>query len=363
MKPERLLKTLESAWSWRVERGLLSPDLSSAQALRVFHGRGEAAECESELGAVAIDLFGREFWVTAWEETPEVLRVIAEFLSEKGAASAVVIQRPKGSLPAEPQVLFGEPSSQGQAVAEGSARFWVRMQGSRHPGLFLDHAPLRAWLVARSRGWKVLNTFAYTGSLSVAAGVGGAESVTTLDLSKPSIEWASENWKLNGLASEKARLIAGDVFEWLPRLKKEGKRFDCVISDPPSFSRGKKGNFSTSKDLPRLHGLLMDLLEPEGILVTSINSADVSWKQLETDVLSAARERKLGFEVLAKIDLPETFPTRLGIEKDRYLKGWILRSRSAGSPRESVPPAPASFRQPDGRKRFGGSGARGGGNR
>ncbi|MCM2323416.1 MAG: class I SAM-dependent methyltransferase, partial [Oligoflexia bacterium] len=199
---------------------------------------------------------------------------------------------------------------------------------TRHPGLFLDHAPLRQWLRRRARDWRVLNTFAYTGSLSVAAGAGGARQVTTLDLARPAIQWAEENWRLNGFSDERARFIAGDVFEWLPRLKREGQTFDCVILDPPSFSHGKKGNFSTSKDLPRLHALALELLAPGGTLVTSINSAQVSWARFERDVAEAARERRRELEVLAQIDLPETFPTRLGAAQDRYLKGWILRSRA-----------------------------------
>ena len=63
-------------------------------------------------------------------------------------------------------------------------------------GLFLDHRPLRAWLEKNARGWRVLNTFAYTGSLSVAAGLGGASHATTLDLSGATLRWARENQAL-----------------------------------------------------------------------------------------------------------------------------------------------------------------------
>lgn len=154
---------------------------------------------------------------------------------------------------------------------------------------------------------------------------GGAAHVTSLDLAKPALQWAEENWKLNQLDASRARWIAGDVFEWLPRFKREGQKFDCVILDPPSFSRGKKGNFSTSKDLARLHELAMDLLAPQGVLVTSINSAQVPVSKYQADVLAAARNQRMSFEVLSRIDLPETFPTVFGSDEDRYLKGWILR--------------------------------------
>ncbi len=125
---------------------------------------------------------------------------------------------------------------------------------------------------------------------------------------------------------DRARFIAGDVFEWLPRLRKSEERYDCVILDPPSFSRGKKGVFSTSKDLERLHGLAMDLLAPGGFLVSSINSAEIPRPKYEQEVFSAARSHKLRFQVLDEITQPETFPTTLGASAERYLKGWVLKS-------------------------------------
>ena len=90
-----------------------------------------------------------------------------------------------------------------------------------------------------------------------------------------------------------------------------------MILDPPSFSRGKKGSFSTSKDLVRLHELAFDVLKPGGVLVTSINSENVSWGTFEKEVTAAARGVK--YSVVSRITAPETFP------KATYLKGWILR--------------------------------------
>lgn len=326
------MSELENAWSWREQRGMFEGN----GAVRVFHGPGEGS---GPLAHFAIDRFadsagrGEHYWITRWEKAYEsraALESILGFFESKGAASAVALSRPEKGVPEEPQALLGEAPRERFEISELGARYWIQCLGARHPGLFLDHLPLRRWLRERARGWSVLNTFAYTGSLSVAAGLGGASHVTTLDLSNPTVSWAEANWKLNGLEPGSARFISGDVFEWLPRLRREGRRFDCVILDPPSFSRGKKGMFSTSKDLARLHEAAMDVLAEGGILVTSINSAQISWEKYERDVLAAAREKKLRFEVLMKIDLPESFPTRLGAAPggpgDRYLKGWILKS-------------------------------------
>jgi 23S rRNA G2069 N7-methylase RlmK/C1962 C5-methylase RlmI len=267
------METLERAWAWREKRGLFR----ASECLRVFHGPGEG---KGELSRLAVEKFGDHYWITLWEKvSPATLGVIREFLVSRKALSAVTLLRPDKGAPGEPEPLLGEPPNFFD-VSEGAAKFRIRFRSGstplHHPGLFLDHAPLREWLRLKCGGLRVLNTFAYTGSLSVAAGLGGASHVTTLDLSKPIVRWAEENWALNELAADRARFIAGDVFERLPRLARQGEKFDLVILDPPSFSRGVKGAFSTAKDLTRLHELAMAVLDEGGYLVSQVR--DGSWE-------------------------------------------------------------------------------------
>jgi 23S rRNA (cytosine1962-C5)-methyltransferase len=146
-----------------------------------------------------------------------------------------------------------------------------------------------------------------------------------LDLSKATLSWAKENATLNEILPEQARWMAGDFFEELPRLKRRGERFGVVISDPPSFSRGKKGNFSTQKDLVKLHELLFSVLEPGGVLISSINSANVSARQFEKELQEAAHSAGLRCKEIATIRQPDTFPVYSGEPRSDYLKGLILR--------------------------------------
>ncbi len=329
------MQVLEKAWQLREDLGIFN----ESDAVRIFHGPGDGAQSGAENGDgvlknFAIDRFNDFYWITQWETSvgqhrdsalKEGLATILQFLKKKGAVGVSGLNRPQKGIPAEATVFSGHPPSDRVLVQEFGLKFWIQLQGARHPGLFLDHLPLRLWLKKHSAGLRVLNTFAYTGSLSVAAGAGGATHVTTLDLSKPSIQWAQDNWSLNHLSDQKSRFIYGDVFEWMPRLKKQGEQYDCVILDPPSFSHGKKGQFSTAKDLERLHLLAFELLAPGGYLITSINSANVSWKSYEGQVFAASQKAKREAIVLKKISLPETFPTELGRDEEQYLKGWILK--------------------------------------
>lgn len=323
---------LKHAWNWRISRGLLE----KFKNLRVFHGPGEGS---GGFERIAIDRYFDEsekkshYWITDWGTDQKTIKQTISFLELQQATSVVVLARPERGVPERPVVVFGKPPTGRFEVREKlGASFYVQMAEVKHPGLFLDHAPLRFWLQEHSMGWRVLNTFAYTGSLSVASALGGAKEVTTLDLSKLTVQWALDNWKLNGLPENSGYFISGDVFEWLPRLKREGKEYDCIILDPPSFSHGKthgkKGNFSTAKDLTRLHVLAMNLLAPEGVLITSINSANVTKAKMEADIMAAAKLVKREFEIIFPIELSEAFPTRLGRQADRYLKGWVLKCSS-----------------------------------
>ena len=203
---QALMLQLLRAWAWRENQRAFEGN----EAVRVFHGPGDG---EGELRSFAIDRFKDHYWITEWQEEEEpprsgsgrpppvqklgraqILQEIREFLETKGAVSAVALGRPKQGVPAVPEVLFGDSDPNGFDISEEGLRFRIRLRETRHPGLFLDHLPLRRWLRAHSTGVRVLNAFAYTGSLSVACGVGGAEHVATLDLSKPTVAWARENW-------------------------------------------------------------------------------------------------------------------------------------------------------------------------
>lgn len=292
-------------------------EFQGTEALRVFHD-----------ARIAIEKFGDHYWIFEWDaegrpaiERREIEEAV-QFLREKGAQSIVYLARPHGAVPAaSAEILWGTPPEYYDA-REDENRFRIRFQNTRHPGLFLDHRPLRQWLRKQMNGRNVLNTFSYTGSLSVAAAQGGASKVTTLDLSKPTIAWAKENWELNGFSPERGDFIYGDYFEWLPRLGKRGEKYDAVILDPPSFSRGNKGNFSTSKDLVRLHEEALQVLAPGGWLITSINSAKLTRDFYRAEIEEAARNKKRRLRAIETLGAPEA---SFG-GANHPLKGWIFQS-------------------------------------
>jgi 23S rRNA (cytosine1962-C5)-methyltransferase len=140
-----------------------------------------------------------------------------------------------------PVLLSGDPSLPLTAVVrEAGVRYGLDFGTGYSAGLFLDQRANRARMrqIAPKR---LLNTFAYTGSFSVVAALAGGATVS-VDLSKKSLDRARANFALNAIdPGEGHRFIADDVIDVLPRLARRGDKFDAIVLDPPTFSRGNKG--------------------------------------------------------------------------------------------------------------------------
>ncbi|HGU6792029.1 TPA: bifunctional 23S rRNA (guanine(2069)-N(7))-methyltransferase RlmK/23S rRNA (guanine(2445)-N(2))-methyltransferase RlmL [Klebsiella pneumoniae] len=155
-------------------------------------------------------------------------------------------------------------------VQEYNARLWVNLTDYLDTGLFLDHRIARRMLGQMSKGKDFLNLFSYTGSASVHAGLGGARSTTTVDMSRTYLEWAERNLRLNGLTGRAHRLMQADVLGWL---RESTEQFDLIFIDPPTFSNSKRMEdaFDVQRDHIRLMTDLKLLLRKGGTIMFSNN--------------------------------------------------------------------------------------------
>ncbi|AJJ19469.1 23S rRNA m(2)G2445 methyltransferase [Yersinia intermedia] len=155
-------------------------------------------------------------------------------------------------------------------VSEYNAKLWVNLTDYLDTGLFLDHRIARQMLGKMSQGKDFLNLFAYTGTASVHAGLGGARSTTTVDMSRTYLEWAEKNLRVNGLTGQQHRLIQADCLSWLSNTDEQ---FDVIFIDPPTFSNSKR--METTFDVQRDHLVLMKelkrLLRRKGTIMFSNN--------------------------------------------------------------------------------------------
>lgn len=155
-------------------------------------------------------------------------------------------------------------------VQEYNARLWVNLTDYLDTGLFLDHRIARRMLGQMSKGKDFLNLFSYTGNASVHAGLGGARSTTTVDMSRTYLEWAERNLRLNGLTGRAHRLMQADVLGWL---RESTEQFDLIFIDPPTFSNSKRMEdaFDVQRDHIRLMTDLKRLLRKGGTIMFSNN--------------------------------------------------------------------------------------------
>jgi 23S rRNA (guanine2445-N2)-methyltransferase / 23S rRNA (guanine2069-N7)-methyltransferase len=160
-------------------------------------------------------------------------------------------------------------------VEEAGLKFLVNLDDYLDTGLFLDHRLTRARLREAATGGRFLNLFCYTGSATVYAAAGGAQRSLSLDLSNRYLDWAAQNYALNGLDPAQHRLERADCREWLrAAVLKEELAFELIFLDPPTFSNSKRmqGVLDIQRDHPQLIECCMRLLAPAGLLVFSNNA-------------------------------------------------------------------------------------------
>lgn len=211
-------------------------------------------------------------------------------------------------------------------VSERGLRVRVRPGEGFDAGLYCDMREVRAWLAPHWSGRRVLNTFGFTGAFTVAAALGGAREVVTVDLAPASLARAEQNLRLNGVDPAGHPMIAADVFQALDRLRRKDERFDVVIADPPSFARGPDGPWSAAQDFPRLVASALRVLRPGGWLVAATNNGKVSPKAFQEQIQDGARRAGRRVRVVHQGSPPPDFPCALAFPESRYLKCWVIEA-------------------------------------
>jgi 23S rRNA (cytosine1962-C5)-methyltransferase len=171
--------------------------------------------------------------------------------------------------------------------------------------LYLDTRGLRLWARQSLAGKTILNTFAYTGSLGVAAHAGRAARVVHLDRNRGFLNMAKTSYTLNGFPIHKADFVAGDFFVEVQRLKRAGARFDCVFVDPPFFAAAPRGTVDLVHNSTRLINKVRPLINDGGWLVAVNNALYVSGR----DYLAALEALCAGgyLEIAELVPVPADF--------------------------------------------------------
>lgn len=209
----------------------------------------------------------------------------------------------------DPSPWIGTPVPPELPVLEHGMTFLVRPYDGYLTGLFLDHRLSRLRVRQLAGGRRVLNAFAYTCGFTLAAVLGGARETVSVDISKKSLTWGRRNLEANGVALEPQRFICSDVLDYCRRAVRQGRRFDLILLDPPTFARqkGSRRTFVLERDLDRLVCGALTVLDPGGLVLLSVNQRDLSFARLEHVLVAAARAERRRCELRERLPLPEDF--------------------------------------------------------
>ena len=235
---------------------------------------------------------------------------------------------------ASPVRLDGEEAPAVFVARENGLSFEFSFSEGYSVGLFFDqrdnrrrcacgHVAAGFPLLPEGSGERhLLNCFAYTCGFSVAAAAGGWRT-TSLDLSRKYLDWGRRNFAASGQAADGHEFIFGDVFDWLRRLGKKGRRFGAVILDPPTFSRSKEhGDFRAESDYGELVSSALKVLEPGGVLLASTNAARLDPERFLVEVQGAVAAA--GRRVLKQHYVPQGVDFPISREEPAYLKtAWF----------------------------------------
>lgn len=258
---------------------------------------------------------------------PALLRDIEAPLRAIGITSLLERTSRRGEAPSI-HARFG-PLRDRVEVKEHDVPFVVDLARGQKTGAFLDQRENRrriGELVARrvrsGSSPRVLNLFSYSGGFSLRAALAGG-AVTSVDVAAAAHATAQESFRLAGVDPRAHAFATADCFAWLERAKKEGKRWDVVISDPPSFAPSEKAKPKGIAAYRSLHRACADVLAEGGSFIAASCSSHVTLEDFAGTLDDAALGRA-DLRVLELFGPPPDHPTLATFPEGRYLKLAIL---------------------------------------
>ena len=225
----------------------------------------------------------------------------------------------KEGLRSGQEETIGSIPDQPVEIVENGLTYQVDVRAGQKTGFYLDQGENRRVVAGYCRGKRVLDLFCFSGGFSLnAVKHGGASATLGIDSSPSMIDRAREHARLNGI--DVARFENGDVVETLARLKHDGVRFDVVICDPPKYARQAKDIEHALKGYIRLNLAALDVLEPDGVLVTCSCSGLVGRERFVELIGRVAEQSGRSIQILEQRGQSPDHPISASCLETEYLK-------------------------------------------
>jgi 23S rRNA (cytosine1962-C5)-methyltransferase len=303
----------------------------ATDALRLVHGEGDG------LPGVVVDRYAGHAVlrydgaaIRRWSATVE------ELLRERLAGLGVhaLLRRSGRGESKEVVPLVGELPDEAIEIREHGMGLLVDLARGQKTGAFLDHRPNRlrvrelvGGLVAAGLAPRVANLFGYTGGFSIAAGLGGADKVITVDVAAPALALATRAWQLNELPPARHYGAAVEVERWLAEQRRD---FDLVIADPPSFAPSRATRERGLSAYRALHAAALPVVAEGGLYLAASCSSQVDRAAFEDTLRTGARAAGVELTVIERGGAGFDHPIPLGFPEGEYLVATLCRVRRNG---------------------------------
>ena len=216
------------------------------------------------------------------------------------------------------------PASPVTEFTENGIKYLVDVENGQKTGFFLDQKYNRRAVARLARGKTVLDCFTHTGSFALNAAMGGAAHVTAVDVSESAVEMARANAERNGL-SDVMECVAANVFDLLPQLAKQPRKYDFIILDPPAFTKSRKTVANAITGYKEINYRAMQLLPRGGYLATCSCSHFATEDKFIAMLHDAARDAGVHLRQIEARQQGCDHPILWGVEETNYLKFYLFQ--------------------------------------
>lgn len=209
-------------------------------------------------------------------------------------------------------------------IVENGVRYTVDVENGQKTVFFLDQRFNRQAVARLAQGRTVLDCFTHTGSFALNAAKGGAAHVTAVDVSEAAVEMARRNADINGV-SDRMDCVAANVFDLLPQLEQQPKRYDFIILDPPAFTKSRKTTQRAMTGYKEINYRAMRLLPRGGYLATCSCSHFATEELFLKMLRSAAKDAGVQLRQIEARQQCCDHPILWGVEETNYLKFYLFQ--------------------------------------
>lgn len=267
---------------------------------------------------VRFDSVGAERWAAADGHAALADRMRAV----RPALRGVLVRSGRGESKSV-RLVRGEEPPELVSVREHGMTLLADLRHGQKTGLFLDHRESRRRVRELSRGRRVLNLYGYTGGFSIAAGLGGATEVDTVDVAEQALSLARASWEANELP-DVHRTYTEDVPRFLEFMREARRSFDLIVGDPPSFAPNEAAVPNAMRSYRALHRACLRLLAPGGLYLAASCSSHVGQERFDRTIREAVEKVPRHVRILERWGGAADHPRLPAFPEGDYLKCVLL---------------------------------------